>query len=142
METSLILCDHADAANGKLFINGGGWNVLFAADSAVNFSLAILIEVPWDRASVRHSLVAELLTADGDVVAMGDEPVRLAASFELARSPGMKPGMNLNAPIAMHLQGLVLAAGSYEWRLFVGTQQVARKPFQVMAAPGSGQSAT
>jgi hypothetical protein len=44
--------------------------------------------------------------------------------------------MNLNAPMAMHIQGLTLSAGGYEWRLFIGGDPVARKPFHVMVPPG------
>lgn len=136
MDATLVLCDHAEAVNGKLYINGGGWNLLFAPDVPVNFTLAVLVEVPWDQTNVRHTLVAELLTADGDPVKIEDNAIRLEGGFEIGRPPGLKAGMTLNAPMALAIQGIALAAGGYEWRLFVDAEQVARKPFRVMLPPG------
>ena len=69
MEATLLLCDHAEAIGGKLYINGGGWNVLLRPGAPVNLSLAILIEVPWDEANTQHRLRAYLLTEDGEPVA-------------------------------------------------------------------------
>jgi hypothetical protein len=39
MEASLILCDYADAVNGKLYLSGGGWTTLVADQPA---SVALL----------------------------------------------------------------------------------------------------
>ena len=93
MEATLLLCDHAEAVGGKLYINGGGWNVLLRPGVPVNVSLAILIEVPWDEANTQHRLRAYLLTEDGAAVggAFG-EPLQVDGEFEVGRPPGVKPG--------------------------------------------------
>jgi hypothetical protein len=136
MDANLILCDHAEAVNGKLYINGGGWNLLFAPGTPVNMSLAILIEVPWNEANTQHQLRADLLTADGEVVEIEGNKISVNGGFEVGRPPGIKPGTSLNTPIAMNINGVVLAAGGYEWRLFIDNKPVARRPFQVSAPPG------
>jgi len=110
--------------------------MLFAPDVPVTFSLAVLVEVPWDQTNVRHTLVAEMLTADGDVVEIEGNPVHLEAGFEIGRPPGLKAGMALNTPMAFTIQNIALPAGGYEWRLFVDGELVARKPFLVMIPPG------
>lgn len=138
MDAVLLLCDHAEAVNGKLYINGGGWNLLFTPGVPVpNISLAILIEVPWTETNVRHRLRADLLTTDGDVVEVQGNAISLAGEFEIGRPPGIKPGTSLNTPMAMNLGGLVLDAGHYEWRLFINDDPVARRPFTVTAPPGA-----
>jgi hypothetical protein len=123
VEADLLLCDHAEAVNGKLYINGGGWNALFAPD--------------WNEANIRHELTAELLTDDGAPVQNGDplRPVRVTAQLEMGRPPGIKPGTDLVAPFVLGFQGLVLDVGGYVWLLKVGEEVLARRPFQVVAPP-------
>ena len=132
MEATLLLCDHAEAVGGKLYINGGGWNVLLRPGAPVNVSLAILIEVPWDAANAQHRLRAYLLTEDGDpVLAPQGEALEVDGAFEVGRPPGVKPGSTLNTPLAINFNALALDAGGYEWRLEVDEALVARKPFRV-----------
>jgi hypothetical protein len=135
MDATLLLCDHAEAVNGKLYINGGGWNLLLRPGAPVSIALALLVEVPWDLADQPHELRAELLTVDGDPVEMDGAPVQLAATFHTGRPPGVKPGSPINVPLALNLQGLRLDLGGYEWRLFVDGEPVERKPFQVIEPP-------
>jgi hypothetical protein len=132
MDATLLLCDHAEAVGGKLYINGGGWNVLLRPGVPVNVSLAILIEVPWDEAGTEHHLRTYLLTEDGVPIGgpQGDG-LQVDGSFEVGRPPGVKPGSTLNTPLAINLNALVLDAGGYEWRLEVDGALVARKPFRV-----------
>jgi len=124
---------------GKLYINGGGWNVLLRPGVPVNISLAILIEVPWDAANAQHSLRAYLLTEDGEpVAAPHGEALAVDGGFEVGRPPGVKPGSTLNTPLAINFNAISLEAGGYEWRLEVDDELVARKPFRVAAgAPSS-----
>ena len=132
MEATLLLCDHAEAVGGKLYINGGGWNVLLRPGVPVNVSLAILIEVPWDEANTQHRLRAYLLTEDGGPVGgpYCDE-LQVDGEFEVGRPPGVKPGSTLNTPLAINFNALALDSGGYEWRLEVDDALVARKPFRV-----------
>jgi hypothetical protein len=123
---------------GKLYINGGGWNVLLRPGVPVNISLAILIEVPWDEANAQHTLRAYLLTEDGEPVASPTgEALALDGGFEVGRPAGVKPGSTLNTPLAINFNAIALEAGGYEWRLEVDDALVARKPFRVAAAPPS-----
>ena len=48
----MLLCDHAQAAEGKLNIIGGGWSVCGPAPTP--FGIAILFQIPWDQALDRH----------------------------------------------------------------------------------------
>jgi hypothetical protein len=135
MDATLLLCDHAEAVNGKLYINGGGWNVLLRPDVPVNISLAILIEVAWDEAGEAHRLRAHLLTEDGEpVTGPQGQTLVIDGGFEVGPPPGVKPGSTLNTPLAINFNALSLAAGGYEWRLEVDDALVARKPFRVASA--------
>jgi hypothetical protein len=132
VEADLILCDHAEAVNGKLYIMGAAWNLLQAPGAPINIALAIIVKVAWDEADRAHELLAELVTADGETVEMGGDPVAPHGRFEIGRPPGIKPGSTLNMPLAFNLNGLVLDAGQYEWRLTIDDTLVARAPFTVL----------
>lgn len=132
MEADLLLCDHAEAINGKLYIMGAAWNLLQAPGQAITIALAIVVKVAWDEAEAPHELIAELLDADGERITINGEAVAPSGRFELGRPPGLKPGSTLNMPLAFNLTGLVLGVGQYEWRLTIDGDTVARAPFAVV----------
>jgi hypothetical protein len=138
VDATVLLCDYAEAVNGKLYVMGGGWNVAFSGGQPINASLAILVVCPWDQTNRRHELRVELLTADGDVVTVQEREVAFSAEFELGRPPGIKAGTSLNAPFAWNLQGLALEIGDYEWKLTIDGDPVASRAFQVLARPTTG----
>jgi len=135
MEVTLLLADHAEAINGKLYVMGGGWTVLYAADRPVNISIAAIVAVPWDETNRRHRVTLELLDAEGVAVEVGGQPVLLNGEFEVGRPPGVKPGTSFNTPFVWTLAGLTLRGGSYEWKLLVDGEPQASRAFVVTAPP-------
>lgn len=119
MRVTMLLCDHAQAAEGKLNVLGGGWSI--TGPQPTPFGIAILFQVPWDQANERHEFRLELIDADGRAVEVDDGvPVMVEGSFETGRPPGLRPGTPIDFPFAMNSGPLVLEPGSrYEWRLFV-----------------------
>lgn len=132
MDTTMLLCDSAEAANGKLYILGGGWSHLYAPNVPVNMALAVMVAVPWNRTNEKHGLRASLVTEDGDAVRVEDNPVTLEAGFEIGRPPGMAPGTTFNTPMVFNVGGLALEAGGYVWEMFVNGQRSAQAPFRVV----------
>jgi Family of unknown function (DUF6941) len=139
MDVTLLLCDFAEAVNGKLYVMGGGWNVLFAPGQPVTMSVAAVIAVPWDQTNRKYELALELLTEDGERVAMEDETIAVTGEFELGRPPGIKPGSSLNAPFVWTFAGLVLESGGYEWKVSIDGEPVASRAFAVTSPPGFQQ---
>lgn len=137
MDVTLLLCDFAEATNGKLYVMGGGWNVLYAPSQPVNMSVATVIAVPWDQTNRKHTLSLDLLTEDGEPVQIEEHAVSLTGEFELGRPPGIKPGSSLNAPFVWTFSGLVLDEGGYEWKLGIDDGPVASRPFAVTSPPGA-----
>jgi hypothetical protein len=122
VKVTMLLADYAQVADGKLTIVGGGWSV--TGPMPVPFAIAMLFEVPWDRANVKHRFRLDLVDTDGHVVFApteeGEEPVVIEGEFEAGRPPGMKPGTPLDVPIAINLPGPpVQPGGRFEWRLTV-----------------------
>ena len=135
MDTTVLLCDSAEAVNGKLYVLGGGWTTLYAADRPVSISLAIVIAVPWDRTNEEHQLRIELIDADGTVVRIGEQPVSVMTAFEVGRPPGVKAGSSLNSASAWNFAGVVLPAGGYEFKISIAGEPVASRPFTVVPPP-------
>jgi hypothetical protein len=136
MDVTLLLCDFAEAVNGKLYVMGGGWNVLYAPGQPVTMSVAAVLAVQWDETNRPHELALELLTHDGEPVEIKEQTVAVTGEFELGRPPGIKPGSSLNAPFVWTFNGLTLDEGGYEWKLSIGGTPMASRPFTVAKPPG------
>jgi hypothetical protein len=137
VNVTLLLCDAAQVAGGKLFVLGGGWNTLVTtSDDALSMALAILVVVPWHETNQRHRLRSDLLTEDGAPVG-GDAPVFVDGEFEMGRPPGTKPGTSLNVPFAVNVS-TVLPAGGYRWQVSIDGTTMAEASFNVVRASRSG----
>ena len=122
MKVTLLLADHAEVAEGKLFINGGGWTV--TGPDPIPFGIAMYIEVPWDRANTKHTFQLELVDADGQPVTVetddGEQPITGSGEFEVTRPLGIKAGTPLPIPMALNFAPLPLPPGGrFEWRLSI-----------------------
>ena len=53
----LMLTDHSEALNGKVYAMGGGWNMLRFPQlpQEWGFGIAFAIDVPWDQTNRRHN---------------------------------------------------------------------------------------
>lgn len=122
-QVTILLADSAQVADGKLYILGGGLNAIGPHPQPL--AIAILIEVPWDRANISHDWKIELLDADGMPVMAGDMPVLVGGEFESGRPAGAEPGSPLPVPLAINISALPVDAGrSYAWRLAInGTSE-------------------
>jgi len=118
----LLLCDAAQAVDGKLYILGGGWSI--TGPGPVPMALAIKVEVPWDLANRRHHLRLELVDADDRPVKVptptGDQALQINAQFEAGRPAGLRQGTPLDVALAINLGPLPLDPDNrYLWRCFI-----------------------
>lgn len=138
----MLLCDHCQVAEGKLYIAGGGWSV--TGPGPVQMSVALLINVPWDQANTQISFQLALLQEDGLPVIqpgpVGQTPVLVAGVFEIGRPPGLKPGTPLDVPLAMNLGGQMMLAPDkrYSWELSINgeTRDDWHLAFSTRPSPG------
>src|ERR1035437_202613 len=113
MDVTMLLCDAAEAVNGKLYVLGGGWSHIQVPDVPFNAALAVLIAVPWTAANEKHKLRVQLIDEDGEPAVVNDNPVLAEGDFEVGRPPGLKAGSAIHNPLSMRFTGLVLPAGGY-----------------------------
>lgn len=130
----MILCDWAEAVNGKLYSQGGGWTHLLLGGNnpAADMAVGLVVAVPWDETNKRHPLELRLMTDDGEQVMVGDQEVMGAGNIEVGRPAGIKPGSDLNAVVAFKFQGVPLEPGGYVWQLTIDDEPRGRTPFWVV----------
>jgi hypothetical protein len=141
MKVTMMLADAAQAAEGKLYILGGGWSLTGPTPSPS--AIALYIQVPWDRTNVEHSFRFDLVDSDGNAVELetdagAEEPVTFEGSFEVGRPPGVKPGTSIDVPLAINFGPLPLPPGGrYEWRLSINQESHEdwRLPFSTRSGP-------
>ena len=122
MRLTMLLCDHAVVAEGKLYINGGGWSV--CPSTPVPMFLALKFDVPWDMADRAITLELRLVDEDGRPVRQhgpqGDHEVFFGAQLEVTRPPGLVAGAPIDAAMAIGVPPFGLPAGRrFSWRLTI-----------------------
>lgn len=153
MRVTMMLADHAQVAEGKLFISGGGWNL--NGPGPITSALALLFYIPWDRTNRKTSFTLRLVDSDGRPVTqvgpLGEQPVQMGGQFEVGRPAGVTPGSEINVPIAINTV-LQLAPGQRftwllevdghsedDWRVEFSTRDVPRgSPLPPSELPGLG----
>jgi len=136
LDASVLLCDFAEAVNGKLYIQGAGWNTL-AADTPASLAVAVLVEVPWDQANRKHQLKLDLLNEDGVApTGEGDEPLfHVQGELEVGRPAGVRPGSTLNIPLGIRFNVPGLSVGGYRIELSIDGTPIRSASFTVIKKP-------
>lgn len=114
----MLLADAAQEVQGKLYVLGGGWSSTSTPTGP--FGVAIRLDVPWDKANIKHGWSLRLLTEDGVAVVndgpQGEQEIRIDGELEVGRPPGIPQGTPIDASMAFSFPPLTLAPGRYEWR--------------------------
>ena len=122
VKVTMLLADHAQVADGKLNIIGGGWSITGPVPGPS--AIAMLIQVPWDQTNQKQRMRLELVDSDGVPVAVdtpeGRTEVVIEGEFEAGRPVGLKPGTPIDMPVAIDLPPQPIPPGGrYEWRLSI-----------------------
>ena len=139
--STFLLADHAEAANGKLYVVGGAWNRIAAATFPAahnHLSVGAVIHVPWESTNEPHDMELRLVDADGAPII----PEPLHGSFEAGRPAGMRPGEEQLVVMVFNFNGLVFEKpGAYEFHLLVDDQEMGRLRFDVVKIDGPSPNA-
>jgi len=144
LNVTIMLADAANAAEGKLYVLGGGWTV--TGPQPCPFAIALLIEVPWDRCNSLHQFRLNLVDIDGNAVLVptpeGEQPQVIEGGFEVGRPPGVKPGTPMSIPLAINMGTQPIPPGGrYEWRLTIDGEAREDWPLPFSTRPAAGEQA-
>jgi hypothetical protein len=150
MDLDVVLCNHAEAAENKLFLTGGGVNMCLVPampPHVVTIALGIIVHVPWQLTNQAHNLTVTLRTADGQqVVPWHPEgspeppPVQLTAPFNVGRPPFVDVGDDQTLSLAMNFQNLpIREIGVYSFELELDGSEAGHQSFRILTpSPGMG----
>jgi hypothetical protein len=122
VKVTMMLCDSAQVADGKLYILGGGWSM--TGPDPVPSAIALKIDVAWNEAETSHHWELFLEDADGRPVLVqtpeGEHPVEVRGEFTVGRPPGIPEGSPIDVALAVNLGPLPLVPGTrYTWRMAI-----------------------
>lgn len=152
-----IICDSAVTADGKLYIQGGGWNMLASPVfpfAQPRIGVAVIIGVPYTSTNRNHRLDLRLENEDGERMPLGpavvaDEhganksPMGVGAQFNVGRPPILQAGDSQNLPFAINLDQLAFTSpGAYSFVISINDEEVERLTFRVLGPQGTTITAT
>ncbi len=146
-EVTAFLADSVVVAEGKLYVQGAGWNIIWVPTFPAQhdrIGVGILVRVPWTSTNEVHVLGVHLEDGDGRAMPVGrgpdDEPVfALGGQFSVGRPPTMPHGDDQIVPVAMNLNALVFDhPDRYSFVVSLDDEPRARLPFRVMLSGGAG----
>ena len=137
-----MLADDATAIGGKLYVHGGGWDIVHATavpTTVARMALVLTIKVEYDEALKDQSLTIDLVDED-DQPAAG---VRIEGVLRVGHPPDSRPGEPTYVSQALRFEAIKLdRIGRYHFRVFVGGEDApfASIPFRLSmlhSPPGS-----
>lgn len=145
-----ILCDSVVTADGKLYLQGGGWHVL-GADSfpfrQSRIGLGVILGVPYTATNQNHTLSMRLEDEDGQQVQFGPvlaeqerdgkTPAPIEARFNIGRPARIQPGEAQLLPFAINLDQLQFdKPATYSFVIDIDGNEVKRLIFRVTSGAG------
>ena len=145
MEIDAFLCDHAEVADGKLFVNGGAVNIVWVGNLQEPYGIAIAVaavaRVPWTATNQAHQVTVRLEDEDSAVVrpwapegAPEQSPVELGTGFNVGRPPQLPVGESQNVPFAFGFNLPLSKLGLYSFVISVDGTEMKRLPLRLTVA--------
>lgn len=132
-----LLADSVQASRGKLFVLGGGWDVLTVRSLPArhpSMGIGLRVRVPWGWPDDSVRMEVELQDEDGQAVLPG----KLAAGVPVKRPSHLREGQDLTVVRALTFTNIIIKrAGAYSFVISLDGDVKERLRFQVRVHPGS-----
>lgn len=140
MKITAILANHAETAEGRLYLSGGGFSVVpfppgTQAPWQISLGLAIIVNVDWNETNQQRTMVLDLVDEDDQPVPLGDGSASMHAElpFNVGRAAGAFEGDEQTIIFALNFAALPLAKlGKFNFRIQVAGEVVERVPFRAL----------
>ena len=128
----LILTDHSEALNGKIYAMGAGWNMLRFPELPIEhtFGIAFGLDVPWSETNERQTMRLEIHDPDGET--LGDE---FSFELEAGRPPGLVPGQDQRVVLSLAASVAFASEGPHAVVMHAAEEEIGRSRFYVVEAP-------
>jgi hypothetical protein len=133
----ILLTDASEAVNGKLYMVGGGWNVLRFPELPHDwsFGIALGIDVAWDETNRSHDLLLRIEDPDGVQLGNG-----LEGNFETGRPPGMPPGQEQRLVMSIGTTATFNTSGPHAAVVQINGEELGRARFYLNEGPPPEQA--
>lgn len=145
MEVDAFVADSVVAAEGKLYVQGAGWNIIWT--QAVPFrqprvGVGVLIHVPWLETNKMHEFSVKVVDSDDNAIVLAltaPEPgaeeaqvFEIKGQFSVGRPPLLPAGDEQVVPVAMNLDSLEFAQHAmYNVIIGIDGEPVKRIPIRI-----------
>jgi hypothetical protein len=140
-----VLCDSAVVADGKLYVHGGGWNMLTASQLPfvqARVGLAIVITVPYTETNREHEFAIQLVDQDGRTVPIGagrrgddgamTRDAAIRGRFTVGRPAGLASGDSQPLPLALNIDQMEFGTpGLFSFDLSIDGEEYSRLSFRI-----------
>ena len=147
MEVTAFLADSVTVADGKLYVQGAGWNSISASTFPAHhdrIGVGVLIHVPYAATNQMHTLEVGLQDFDNHPLPIGDVPpseaapegklYKLGGQFNVGRPPMLPVGDEQIVPIALNINGMRFdTPGPYSVVVSIDGAEMRRLAFRVQA---------
>lgn len=137
-----MVADAVQAVGGKLYVLGGGWDMLWVGSFPArhpSMGLGLRIRVPWSHID-EFTLSVDLVDEDGKSLFGGK---RFAQKIKVKRRLGRPAGSDTGVTRAFTFNNLLFPRpGGYAFPIFVESTEVARIRFRVEKRIGRPRPAT
>ena len=122
MRVTMLLCDAAQVADGKLYVLGGGWSLI--GPDPMPSAIALKIDVEWNEIDQPHHWELFLVDEDGNPVIAegleGPQAIEGRGDVEVGRPVAVPEGSPVDVALALNFGPLPLASGArYRWNLVI-----------------------
>jgi hypothetical protein len=147
MKVSAILCNHAEAINGLLYVSGGGITTSWVQPGSPppyvsHLAMGLIVRVPWTATNQQHKVEIDLLDADNNPVQLpagpnGETaPLHAEAGFNVGRPPALAPGADQVFTLAIGMPGLALNdLGTYRFLISIDGSEEEDLPWTLATMP-------
>lgn len=148
MRAIAFLADSVAVAEGKLYVQGAGWDAILTGALPTRhprIGIGVLVRVPYGETNMPHQFELRIEDPDGKEVPLGDAPPgttpdgkvrRLGGPLMVGRPPLLTAGDEQVVPIAANLDGLVFeTSGTYRIVVSVDGQDAEVVPFRIGLVP-------
>lgn len=146
MDVTAFLADSVVVAEGKLYVQGAGWNIVSAPTFPTRHNrigIGLVIHVPYSATNQMHKLEVGIQDEDGHQVPLGVAPdgsdapgplFKLGGQFNVGRPPLLPPGDEQVVPLAMNIDGVLFEnPGAYAVVIEINGTEVKRLRFRLQA---------
>ncbi len=132
----MVLADAATAADGKLYIHGGGWNRINVASFPVvySFALGIQFRIPWTDTNVPCTIEFDVVDEDERSI-FPDEAKKIKGEITAGRPPDLIPGDDQVLSMGIRINPEFQHAGQYKAIMRLDGVPAQSAKFRVIAVP-------